>query len=278
MPDSEPEKIEVTGEDKAAQFEVEIQKQQSEEHAKEVAAQASQIMAPETPMPGTADGLAGQSEGTVPRILTPNNGVNLPDAPKVSRLGPLFCPECDWGPASNDRALGAHVRFKHDLPRSRAAAAEKKKKLEEIGRAAINGEPIAPDFTDIPGAAPVPPPALVPADVRFEQMAGMTFEMSTGLMARVFGPEWLSTDPDEKATMIMGIKKYYQSVNLPDIPPGYMLCFLCAMYAVPRLGAQPTKTKLQAAWLWLKSKFSRKPKGISTIRVMPMTTTPEVQT
>lgn len=261
-----PEKIEVPPEDKAVQFEVEIQKQQAEEHAKEVSQQATDIAAVETPVTITDNG-----------SVSPTAESTLPIPPKASRLGPLHCSECDWGPAGNERSLQAHIRFKHDLPRSRAAAAERKKKLEDAGRAALNGEPVAqPDFSDIPGAA-APTLTIVPPDARFEQMAGMTFEMTTGLLARIFGPEWQSTDPDEKATMIMGIKKYYQSVNLPDIPPGYMLCFLCAMYAVPRLGAQPTKTKLQGAWLWLKSKFSRK-KGVAAIRVMPMPAQPEVQT
>jgi hypothetical protein len=124
------------------------------------------------------------------------------------------------------------------------------------------------DFTDITGGdigAPGPtldPTEIKPSTARFEAMATMTFDMSTALMARIFGPEWLTNEkePMERASVVLAIKKYYESVDLPDIPPGYMLCFVIAAYAAPRLGAQPTRTKLQAVWLWLKMKFTRKQK------------------
>lgn len=220
---------------------------------------------PLPPAPPAAPPAVSNSDsngGTLPRVLVP----------------PLCCPECNKGPFESEQALSAHVRFKHLLPRKRKEAADRK--AQEKGE--TNGQAIpAPDFADIEGAQPVLPKTQadgaqapgVSADTRFEAMAAMTFDMTTGLLARVFGDEkWLSKDMDpqgERATMILGIKKYYASVNMPDIPPGYMLCFLCVAYAAPRLGNEPTKTKLQRGWLWLKSKFSfrRHPAPVPIVRL-----------
>jgi hypothetical protein len=118
-------------------------------------------------------------------------------------------------------------------------------------------------------------PSLIEPNKRFEAMAGMTFDTATALLSRVFGPEWLpSPDTDnktistERATVCLAIQKYYASVNMPDLPPGYILCFVCLAYAAPRLAAQPTKTKLQSAWLWLKLKFVRKKQQPSVIAIV----------
>jgi hypothetical protein len=197
------------------------------------------------------------------------------EVPLDRKAPPGTCPECGKNGFESDKALSTHIRFKHELPRSRKAAAEKKERLAEAGAAAMRGEKI-PDFTDITGepippAGPAPAPALVP-DKRFESMANMTFDMSTRLLAKVFGPEWLPTpDADnaevshERLTMVAAIKAYYESVDLPDIPPGYMLCFCILAYSAPRMAAHPTKTKLQSAWLWLKTKFQRRKIGVPTI-------------
>lgn len=197
---------------------------------------------------------------TINRIEPLREQTGAPEPPQTR--SPLCCPECGQGPWETEKALSAHVRFKHELPKARKLAAERKARV-------ANGEPEPippPDFTDIDQSAPKPPePVLVTSDARFEAMASMSFEMTTGLLARLLGPEWQSKDADERATVILAIKKYYASVNLPDIPPGYMLCFVCLAYAAPRLGAQPTKTKLQGAWLWLKSKFGRKQKALMHI-------------
>lgn len=185
-----------------------------------------------------------------------------PAKPRIALPG--TCPDCGKNGFENDAALRKHVLYQHTLPKARSEARAKKAgakpETEAIPLAAA-------DFSDITGKPPAPAanPIAVETDKRFEGMATMTFDMSTNLMARIFGPEWLpNPDADnpqvshEKMAMVEGIKKYYESANLPDIPPGYMLCFLCLAYSAPRMAAQPTKTKLQGAWLWLKSKFQRR--------------------
>ena len=267
-------------EDLAVTLEVQSQQQASLDHQKEVEQGQKDIVDAGPPV----------EQPVTVTVLAPADGINNPIQPasleafpsrdlegrpileQARNAPPLCCPECLKGPFESQRALDAHVRFKHTLPASRAKAAAEKKKLEEAGRAAINGEPIpAPDFSDIGGpAAPPPIQPLVNPSQRYEVLAGQTFDLSTGLLSKVFGPEWQPSDADERKAVVYAIHKYYESVQLPDLPPGYLLCFVCLAYAAPRLGAQPTKTKLQRAFLWLKSKFSRqKPHSIPVILATP---------
>lgn len=207
-----------------------------------------------------------------PITLPIDRGNGNPEPSPVPAFGPPWiCAECGKADLKNEQALRAHIRFKHDLPKARKLAAERKAN-GSLGTPEPSPDPAPPDFTDINGAAPLPTPGAQPNLVlpakRFEEMAKMSFEMGTGILARLLGPEWQSTDPDERATVILAIQKYYQSVDLPDIPPGYMLCFVIAAYAAPRMGAQPTRTKLQGAWLWLKTKFGRKRNNIPVMRIV----------
>jgi len=224
---------------------------------------AQDIAVIETPEPAPEPAPAPLLESPVP---PPEEPAKAPEPEPRLVVLPGQCPECGKS-FDNDRALSAHIRFKHDLPKARKAAAEKK-----AGRGSVAApDPLPPDFSDITGA-PAPSPVAVVPDARFEGMAVMTFDMSTQLLARIFGPEWLpNPDPDnpqvshERMTMVAAIKKYYESVNLPDIPPGYMLCFVALAYAAPRMAAAPTKTKIQGAWLWLKTKFQKRRAAIPTI-------------
>lgn len=199
-----------------------------------------------------------------PAEPVPVNRIETAEAPVIPIPGVLQCVECGQRGWKSQQALDAHIRFKHELPRARKAAADRKK-AEDNGELPPAPPPSFDDITSDGAPTPVAQPNVVTPDARFEAMAAMSFDMTTGLLARVLGPEWLpNPDPDDKsksterATMVLAIKKYYASVkNLPDIPPGYMLCFVCLAYAAPRMSAQPTRTKLQQAWLWLKSKISR---------------------
>ena len=189
----------------------------------------------------------------------------LPDGKPIT-AAPGQCPVCGKRDLKN---VGAHVRAAHGNNPGRAGGIAKAAKT----RGETNGSQAADlgtaaDFTDLTAEPAAPAPPIEPQTPKFEAMANMTFDMSTGILARIFGPEWLSSDPDERASVVLAIQKYYASVNLPDIPPGYMLCFVIAAYSAPRLGAQPTRTKLQAAWLWLKMKFTRK-KPLPVLRVNP---------
>lgn len=104
-----------------------------------------------------------------------------------------------------------------------------------------------------------------PVDYKF--MAEMLFNMSTGTLSGLLGPEWMpredapgSNSSREKDNMVECIRIYLQTRQVKDIPPGLMLTFVCVAYAGPRLKAPGTSEKVKGAWYWLRSKFSRKPK------------------
>lgn len=117
------------------------------------------------------------------------------------------------------------------------------------------------DFSDLTQAA-VPGGA-----VDYQGIAGMTFDMSTGMLSNMFGPEWLarrdepgSDKSKERDHMIAAIANYMRSKDMPDMPPGIMLTICCVAYAAPRFQQPSTKSKIAAMWVWLSGKFKRKPR------------------
>lgn len=231
----EKEKTE-PAEDKGTQLEVELAKEQSAEHAKEIAQQSADIL-PVEPLPEPAP--APEPTPTVEPVPVPGGA----------------CPICGKAGWKNQQALAAHIRFGHK--QNRTGARNIKSQRESV---ADNGEIPGADFSDIDGSQPAPTPVVEPGPKlpNYAQTAAMSFDMTTGLLTRIFGPEWQPQSVEERAMVVTAIEAYYRSVELPDIPPGYMLCFVVAAYAAPRLNAPPTRTKLQALWLWVKMKFTRK--------------------
>ncbi len=232
----------------------------------------------EAPPPLVAVETLVESE-PLPNPVLPET-LETPPEPQPAPAPPQFtapgqCPDCGKM-IPDEKELRKHRLYQHTLPDARRKAIEEKtgkpprshhkKKPESPAAPAAHIPP--PDFSDIPGVgAPVPQPSPIAVDpgARYEGMANMTFDMTTGLLTRIFGPEWQPTpdkdDPavsHERMACVGAIKNYYQSVELPDIPPGYMLCFVALAYAAPRMAQNPTKTKLAQGWLWLKSKFQRR--------------------
>jgi hypothetical protein len=213
--------------------------------------------APETP-PAPA-----QAPETPPAPEVPPVGQPIPgpaDNEPADQVKEGHCPICKAGPFER---VDLHIRFKHKGYKVgvKAGGAPPKK---TGGKPADNGaaqEPPPADFSDL-NSEPAPrfdpvAPGLDKAK-HFEATAVLTFEMTTGIMSQIFGEEWQPNSPDEKSLVVGAIKRYYESVDLPDLPPGYVLCFVALAYAAPRLGKPKTKNKLLASWYWLKSKFTRK--------------------
>lgn len=129
------------------------------------------------------------------------------------------------------------------------------------------------DFSDI-NAATKPP-------VDYGLMANMTFDMSTGILANVFGPEWLPAPPakeglpGERDVVVASLKTYFESKQVQDLPPGLMLTVVLSSYALPRFRQPTTAGKLKLTWVWIKTKvggfFAKKKKIV--ISTIPTTTT-----
>lgn len=117
-----------------------------------------------------------------------------------------------------------------------------------------------PDFADLQQQ----PQADIQAAQALAAQAGLAFDMSTNLLSGIFGPEWKPQSEQERQMVVQPLAAYLKTLNVPELPPKYILCFCCLAYAAPRLQATTTKTKLKVGWLWLKDKFSsvfnRKPR------------------
>ena len=121
-----------------------------------------------------------------------------------------------------------------------------------------------PDFSDVTGEArpsepkPLPSNPAATASVDYATMAGLTFDVSVGVLTTVFGPEWQPRSPEEKATVVGPLAAYMKAQGMTDLPPGVVLAIVAVAYSAPRLQATSTKQKITGAWLWLKSKIFRK--------------------
>jgi hypothetical protein len=112
---------------------------------------------------------------------------------------------------------------------------------------------------------PPPPPEPPKPPVDYDALAIAVFGMTTGILAQSIGPEWLPREPPpglpgEKEMVCTALATYMKSKNMPDLPPGVMLCLVIGMYSAPRLQAPATKEKVKGMWFWLRSKFGRKKK------------------
>jgi len=263
--------------DLSQKIEVESQLQQSAEHALAEAEKAKILIAealPQLPAEGISASIqmpsvpaAGQpplaAAGPTLTGFGPHEAKFLPSGFIFAKTVP--CPQCGaTGPWKSERSLAMHIRAKHlrwgqsNLLSGNAAREAAVTKAKGVER-----ETTPPDFSDLgPDSFKAAAPPLngepVKAIINFEAPATMTFDMSVGILARLFGPEWNPANAEERKQMIEGIRLYYQSINLPDIPPGYMLVILVAAYSAPRLAQPQTKDKLSRTWLWFKSKFSRR--------------------
>lgn len=137
-----------------------------------------------------------------------------------------------------------------------------------------------PDFSDIrgktgqaPGAVPgagqagpepspaspaAAPAATPPKPVDYRALSELTFGITTQALARFLGPEWLPKDDAEKNSVTVPLAVWYQSMNLPDLPPGAVVALVAVGYASVRFQAPTTRQKLGGVWNWLKGKFKKK--------------------
>ncbi len=119
-----------------------------------------------------------------------------------------------------------------------------------------------PSFEDLNESQQAMPP-VQPIPDRYHETAEMMFDIPIMALSKGFGPEWMPQPGQqgmkgERDNMVDAIEKYLRTKEIPDIPPGVMLCLMVALYSAPRLKAPSTSNKLKMGWYWLKNKFSRK--------------------
>lgn len=99
--------------------------------------------------------------------------------------------------------------------------------------------------------------------VNYRQLAEVCFDLSTNTAGAIIGPEWRSSGPAEREGMLVPLEMYLRSQEVKDIPPGAILCFAIAGYVTARLQVPNTRTKLNLAWAWIKSKMPGKRKSFT---------------
>lgn len=115
------------------------------------------------------------------------------------------------------------------------------------------------DFSDVLGTT------LDAKGTDYTALSGTLFDMTAGTLTMIFGSEWQPRNPDEKKMVVDPLAVYLKSKGMDDLPPGYVLAFVCIAYCAPRFRAPTTQAKLSVAWQWLKNKiggFFRRRKGM----------------
>lgn len=121
--------------------------------------------------------------------------------------------------------------------------------LPKRGRGRPPGTKNAPKPPDILGAAADPEKAL-------QGIAGMTFDLSAGTLANIFGQEWNPRSKEEREFVVTAIANYYRETGMIEIPPKTALTLVVLAYSLPRISEPNTKQKLFLIWTWGKNKIA----------------------
>jgi len=81
------------------------------------------------------------------------------------------------------------------------------------------------------------------AGVDYRAIAGALVHTVTGACEQMIGPEW-KPEPAEDRNLVECTAAYLKANNWSDIPPGWMLLFAVAGYALPRVAHPNTAAKI----------------------------------
>lgn len=216
----------------------------------------------ENPVPAPINGEVNQAigkTGTVPAAV-PVSPADLISAEQplnpMTVLGQLSNPPLQPPPEAPGLGAAPGEPLKSKRGGWRPGSGRKRKELE-------------PSFDDLKPAEPLPPP------IDYALLAKQMFDVSTGTMVMIFGPEWKPNSDAEREAVCGPLQAYLHSKQVQDIPPGIMLSIVILAYSAPRLRGPNTAPKLKIlggkiklGWLWLKSKFPRRHRPVN-IMAMP---------
>lgn len=200
-------------------------------------------------------------ETTVAEVTAPpvENGTQATTAPVIEETTPAAQVETLLPPpGKGSRSLDDYRKL--DWTKSNADLAREtgvsRQRISQI-RKDIENKPApgSPDFADVRGNNQLAATAVEQV-VNYDVMAVSVFDMSTGMLTMIFGNEWQPKSQEEKQMVCMGLKTYFQSKQMQDLPPGLMLTAICLAYAAPRLREPNTSSKLKMVWTWCKIKLS----------------------
>jgi hypothetical protein len=79
--------------------------------------------------------------------------------------------------------------------------------------------------------------------VDYHAMGIMCVDVVTGVAQQLGGAEWRPS-ADEYTNLTNATETYLRAKEFPDIPPGWVLCFVVCGYALPRLNSPTMREKL----------------------------------
>lgn len=127
----------------------------------------------------------------------------------------------------------------------------------ENGEASQAEEPRKPGRPKGSRGNPKPPNILeagADPDAIVKGTAALTFNLVTGTLSTVLGPEWLPRDNKERDFVTDAIAEYYRQAGVVELSPKTALCLVALSYSLPRISQPNTRQKLGLSFLWFKDK------------------------
>ena len=156
------------------------------------------------------------------------------------------------------RADGTPAK-KRGRPPGPANTAAKSAASDEQGKQHARLKSVSPGKGKRPSQIPIAPTALAVVNYQAmgETVAGLFFNV--GVMA--LGEDW---EPDTKEGEHLAVagafRDYFKSIQAKDLPPGFALVAVLAIYSLKRVGKPTVKSRLQKIGLWFKDNMRIFPK------------------
>lgn len=99
---------------------------------------------------------------------------------------------------------------------------------------------------DEPPKAPDGGPAYLQRDTRpvdYDAMGKMCVDVVTGTATQFLGPDWKPEDVEHE-TLSKATATYLRAKQFPDVPPGWVLCFVVFAYSIKRLQMPDTQSRI----------------------------------
>jgi hypothetical protein len=197
-----------------------------------------------------------------PEIVSPNSETIEGDATIVPDNGGSAAP---LDPPADPPADDA-PEYDHEAPWGRKADGTPRRKPGRRGAGETGPDPATVDRLNSVGSPPprrpppprtenqphTPPPIVVDYDNLGKIAATVFFNGGVAIFGKDWEPSFENKEPEQIAS---AFSKYFESVQMVDISPGWALAITLGMYGVRRMDKPTIRDRLKGAIIWAKSRM-----------------------
>lgn len=110
-----------------------------------------------------------------------------------------------------------------------------------------------------PKPAPAPPAVQSPLPINYTELGRTAANIWFNVGQLPFGEDWAPNTQEGEHEIVAGaFRDYFKAKNVTEIDPTIGLCLVLGGYALKRAAKPTARDKIKGAWLWLKSKASKR--------------------